>query len=104
MTVRRPGRRGSATRSFRAPDGREWTITVRSPGASNVMVVFQQADRTRSVEDRYAWWVSRAAEASDVTARLTPATVLGELTDDDLVLLFRKSIPIASQTPRFEPA
>ena len=103
MTVRRPGRRGSATRAFRAPDGGAWTVTVRSPGASNVMVVFQQADRARSVEDRYAWWVSRAPEASDVTARLTPADVLGALSDGALADLFRKSIPIASQTPRFEP-
>ena len=103
MTVRRPGKRSAAARTFRAPDGRSWTATVRSPGASNVMVVFQHPDRTRAVEDRYAWWVSRAPEASDVTARLTPATVLDALDDAELTQLFRKSIPIASQTPRFEP-
>lgn len=103
MTVRRPGKRGSATRTFRAPDGLVWTATVRSPGASNVAVVFQHPDRTRSIEDRYAWWVSRAPEASDVTARLTPATVLDALTDVDLAQLFRKAIRIQSTTPRFEP-
>jgi hypothetical protein len=103
VTVRRPGKRSAATRAFPAPDGRTWTVRVQSPGASNVMVVFQHPDRTRAVEDRYASWVSRAPEASDVTARLTPATVLDALTDADLVQLFRKSIPIASQTPRFEP-
>ena len=103
MTVRRPGKRSAAARAFRAPDGRSWTATVRSPGASNVMVVFQLAERTPAVGDRYAWWVSRAPEASDVTARLTPADVLGALSDGALADLFRKSIPIASQTPRFEP-
>ncbi len=103
MTVRRPGKRSSATRDFRAPDGRTWTVTVRSPGASTAMVVFLHPDRSRSGEDRYAWWVSRAPEASDVTARLTPGTVARELTEADLTLLFRKAILIASQTPRFEP-
>jgi hypothetical protein len=103
VTVRRPGKRRSATRTFQAPDGRTWSATVRSPSSSNVMVVFQHPDRTRSTEDRYAWWVSRAPEASDVTARLTPSVVLDALGDAELTQLFRKSIPIASQTPRFEP-
>ncbi len=103
MTVRRPGKRASATRAFRAPDGLAWTVVVQTPGASNAVVVFRHPDRARSASDRYATWVSRAPEASDVTARLTPAAVLAELADADLVQLFRKSIPIASQTPRFEP-
>ena len=61
------------------------------------------ASAARATEDRYAWWVSRAPEASDVTARLTPADVLRGLDDAELAQLFRKSIPIASRTPRFEP-
>ncbi len=103
MTVRRPGKRGSAERPFRAPDGRTWTASVRTPGASNAMVVFLHPDRTQASEDRYAWWVSRAPEASDVTARLTAEQVFAEVGDEGLVQLFRKSIPIASRTPRFEP-
>ena len=102
MTVRRPGKRASAARPFRAADGRTWTASVRSPGASNAMVVFQHPDRARASEDRYAWWLSRAPEASDVTARLTPADVLRGLTDEALGQLFRRAVPIASQTPRFE--
>jgi hypothetical protein len=103
VTVGRPGKRTTAARDFRAPDGRTWTVNVRSPGASNTMVVFLHSDRTRAAEDRYAWWVSRAPEAADVTARLTPATVLRELTDADLAQLFRKAILITAGTPRFEP-
>ncbi len=103
MTVRRPGKRASAERAFRAPDGRTWTVAVQTPGASNAVVVFRHPERAQSASDRYATWVSRAPEALDVTARLTPSRVLGELTDADLAQLFRKSIPIASQTPRFEP-
>jgi len=103
VTVRRPGKRSNAERPFRAPDGRTWTVQVRTPGASNAVIVFQHPDRTQSAGDRYATWVSRGPEASDVTARLTPATVLGALSDVDLGQLFQRSILIAGQTPRFEP-
>lgn len=103
MTVGRPGKRANAARPFRAPDGATWTAVVRSPGASQVMVVFQHPDRTRTALDRYAWWANHGPEADDVTARLTPATVLRALDDTSLADLFRRSIPIAAQTPRFEP-
>jgi hypothetical protein len=103
VTVRRPGRRTNAARPFRAADGLTWTAEVRAPGASQVMVVFQHPDRTRTALDRYAWWANPGPEADDVTARLTPATVLGGLDDAALGELFRRSIPIAAPTPRFEP-
>ena len=103
MTVRRPGKRRNAARAFRAPDGLSWTAEVRTPGSSQVMVVFEHPDRTRNALDRYAWWAYAGPEAADVTARLTPASVLGQLDDATLTDLFRRSIPIAAQTPRFEP-
>lgn len=103
MTVGRPGKRTSAARAFRAPDGATWTAVLRSPGSSQLMVVFQHPDRTRTALDRYAWWITRGPEASDVTARLTPSVVLRDLGDEELAHLFRRSIPIAAQAPRFEP-
>ena len=103
MTVRRPGSRKNAARAFAAPDGVRWTAEVRAPGASQVMVVFLHPDRTRSSLDRYAYWANPGPEAEDVTARLTPATVLRALDDAALGDLFRRSIPITSGTPRFEP-
>jgi hypothetical protein len=103
VTVRRPGRRSNAARTFQTADGTRWTAQVRAPGASQVMVVFLHADRTRSALDRYAYWANPGPEAEDVTARLTPATVLRDLDDAALAELFRRSIPIAAQTPRFEP-
>lgn len=103
MTVRRPGKRRNAARAFRAPDGLAWTAEVRAPGASQVMVVFQHPDRTQSTLDRYAWWANPGPEAEDVTARLTPARVLDALDDAALAELFRRAIPIAARTPRFEP-
>ena len=103
MTVGRPGKRKSAARAFRAPDGATWTAVLRSPGSSQIMVVFQHPDRTRASLDRYAWWITSGPEATDVTARLTPADVLRGLGDGELSDLFRRSIPITAQTPRFEP-
>lgn len=103
MTVGRPGKRKSAARPFRAPDGATWTAVLRAPGSSQIMVVFQHPDRTRTRLDRYAWWITHGPEATDVTARLTPSAVLHDLGDEELTQLFRRSIPIASQTPRFEP-
>ena len=43
-------------------------------------------------------------QALDVTARLQAEDVLHALTEDELRALFRKSMPISSQIPRFEPA
>ena len=103
MTVRRPGKRSNARRPFRAPDGAVWTAEVRAPGASQAMVVFLHPDRTRTALDRYAYWAYAGPEAEDVTARLTPARVLDALDDAALAELFRRAIPIAAQTPRFEP-
>lgn len=89
-------------RAFRSPDGIAWTATARAPGASNVMVVFLHPDRSTTARDRYAWWVSAGPEARDVTARLSAAAVLAALSDADLTDLFRRSMPIANNVPRFE--
>ncbi|HEY0776410.1 MAG TPA: hypothetical protein VGD56_00460 [Gemmatirosa sp.] len=89
-------------RAYRGGDGATWTVTARAPGASNVMIVFLHPDRTTTARDRYAWWVSAGPEARDVTARLGAAEVLAALGDADLAELFRRSMPIDSNIPRFE--
>jgi hypothetical protein len=83
-------------RSFTGPDGTAWRIDVRSPGASNAMVVFRHPDARTSGLDRYAWYISRGAEAHDVTARLNGKTVLDSLSDPDLARLFRRSMPVST--------
>ena len=98
----RMGLQDSARRAFRMPDGVTWTAEVRSPGASNAMVVFLHPDGTGR-RNRYAWWISHASEARDVTARLAAATVLGQLDDAALLKLWRRSMPVDSTIPRFEP-
>jgi len=90
-------------RAFRSPDGTPWGVEVRSPGASNAMVVFHHPDAATSARNRYAWYLAPSAVGERSDARLVPATVLGVLTDRDLALLFRRSMPISSQVPRFEP-
>jgi len=98
------GRKKSAARPFDGPDGTRWSVEVRWPSATNAMVVFHYPDAGTTSRNRYAWWIVSGPEARDVTARLDAKTVLDSLTDDDLKALFRKSMPISSQVPRFEPA
>src|SRR5437868_2414131 len=97
------GRRRAPRRAFRAVDGVDWGVEVRTPSASNAMVVFHHPDPNTTSRTRYAWWISDGPQSHDVTARLKPADVLAQLTEDDLRTLFRKSMPIANQIPRFEP-
>jgi hypothetical protein len=91
-------------RYFEAPDGARWGVEVRSPGASNVMVVFHHPDGRSSRRNRYAWSLWSGAEARDVTARLDRAMVLGRLTDADLARLFRRSMPVNTATQEYAPA
>ena len=91
-------------RAYTAPDGTTWGVEVRTPSASNAMLVFVHPDPTSSMRNRYAWWLSNGPTASDVTARLTPKQVMDALTDADIVRLFKRSVPISSQVPRWEPA
>jgi hypothetical protein len=96
------GLQDSARGAFRGPDGTAWTVEVRSPGASNAMVVFLHPNPL-SRQDRYAWWLSDGPQASDVTARLVAQTVLDQLDERTLLRLYRKSMAVDSRVPRFEP-
>lgn len=90
-------------RPFRAPDGRTWGVEVRAPGSSNAMIVFHHPDAGSTRRNRYAWWLTHGPEARDVTARLAPKTVLDGLDEREIQRLFRRSMPIESGVPRFEP-
>lgn len=91
-------------RSFTGPDGTEWKVDVESPGSSNAVVVFRHPDGRTARLDRYAWYLSRGAEAHDVTARLKPRAVLDSLADADVSRLFRRSMPISTVWGAPEPA
>ena len=68
------------------------------------MVVFVHPDPNSSMRNRYAWWISSGPESRDVTARMTPKQVMAALDPAEIARLFRRSMPISSQVPRWEPA
>ena len=79
-------------RNFTGPDGVRWGVEVRSPGASNAMVVFHHPDGSRL--NRYGWLIWHGPESRSVTARLKPAEVLKSLDDANVARLFRRSMPV----------
>ena len=83
-------------RTFTGPDGTIWRVDVRSPGASNAMLVFRHPNGQASRLDRYAWYIARGPEAQDVTARLDRGAVLDSLADADVQRLFRRSMPVST--------
>jgi len=78
-------------RNFSA-DGVTWGVEVRSPGASNAMVVFHHPGGSRL--NRYGWLIWHGPESRSVTSRLKPKDVLQSLEDGDLRRLFRRSMPV----------
>lgn len=83
-------------REFRSPDGTVWIVQVRVPGASNAMVVFRHQDGRTTRQDRYAWYLSSAASASDVTSRLDRKALERSITNDELARLFRRSMLVSA--------
>lgn len=83
-------------RTFQSPDGTVWTVVVRLAGASNAMVVFLHPDGRTARKDRYNWYNAHGPEARNVTARLDPASVEQALTEDQIALLFRRSMLISA--------
>ena len=83
-------------RSFTGPDGTPWKVEIQSPGSSNAMVLFRHPDGRTTRLDRYAWYITRGAEAQDVTARLDRRSVLDSLADADFQRLFRRSMPVST--------
>ena len=68
------------------------------------MVLFRHQDGRTARLDRYAWYISRGAEAHDVTARLKTRAVLDSLSDADVSRLFRRSMPVSTVHGVPEPA
>jgi len=88
-------------KSFRSPDGVWWGVNVKAPSHSNAMVVFLHPDGTVSRKDRYAWFNSSAAGASDPRSHLDPAGVLERLDESTLARLFRRSMPVHVDRPSY---
>lgn len=86
---------------FHGPDGTSWGVEVQSPSSSSALVVFHHPNGRTARLDRYSWYQEDGAIANDVTARLNPNELLGRLGDDQLRLLFRRSMPINTRWPRY---
>jgi hypothetical protein len=78
-------------------DGTPWRIEVRSPGASNAIVVFTHPDPRRTRESRYAHYLWKGPESQNVSGRIDPGAVYASLDDAVLARLFRRSMPIAGR-------
>ncbi len=88
-------------RPFHGPDGTTWSVDVKVPSYSSAMVVFRNPDSETARRDRYAWYNAHTPEARDPRARLTPKAVLESLTDMQIALLFRRSMPIHEDRPGY---
>ncbi|MFN8580979.1 MAG: hypothetical protein U0163_08405 [Gemmatimonadaceae bacterium] len=84
-------------KSFRSPDGMQWSVTVKVPSHSSAMVVFAPVGEATSRHDRYAWLNSHTPDANDPCARLKPADVLASLDDANLARLFRRAMPVHTE-------
>ena len=84
------------TRSYISPDGTNWSVQVMLPGATNAMIVFEHPDGATSRHDRYNWVNIAGPGARNVTSRADATAVLRELTDTQIALLFRRSMPIST--------
>ena len=91
-------------RPFEGPDGIRWGVEARSPGASNVMIVFHHPDGRTSRNDRYAWYNWHGPESRSVTARIDLDSALKSLSDVELARLFRRSMRVAASPPPYNPS
>jgi len=83
-------------RSYTSPDGTSWTVEIVLPGATNAMIMFEHPDGATSRRDRYNWVNIAGPGARNVTSRAEAAAVMRELTDVQIALLFRRSMPIST--------
>lgn len=92
-----PRRKKKTTmRRFEGADGTAWGVEVMLPSHSSAMVVFHHPDGGTARRDRYNWYNADVPDARDVKARLDPSAVLAGLTDQQLALLFRRSMAISA--------
>ena len=80
---------------FRGPDGTNWGVEVKLPGASNAMIVFHHPAGKTARNDRYAWVNWSGPESRSVTSRVSAEKVREKLNDENLAELFRRSYPIS---------
>jgi len=86
-------------KTYTAPDGTTWSVSVQTPGSSNAIILFRHPDGRSSRLDRYNWIISRGPESRSVTARLDPKKVLEGLDAGTIMRLFQRSMPVSRTDP-----
>ena len=89
-------------KTFTAPDGTTWGVSIQVPGSSRAVIVFRHPGGTSARLDRYNWVISQGPEARSVTSRLDPSRVLDSLHAADIARLFARSMPVSRQDPLTE--
>ncbi|CAN5580094.1 hypothetical protein BH09GEM1_BH09GEM1_43810 [soil metagenome] len=89
----------TAAKTYTAPDGTVWGVSIRGLSSSNSMVVFRHPYGGSSSLDRYNWVINQGPESRSVTARQTAESVLEGLDDPSLVRLFGRSMPVSRPDP-----
>ena len=89
-------------KTYTAPDGTTWGVTIQVPGSSKAMIVFRHPDGGSTRLDRYNWVISQGPEARSVTSRLDPNRVLDSLHAAEIARLFARSMPVSRQDPLTE--
>jgi len=90
-------------KSFHGPDGSNWGVEVQVPGSSNAMIVFHHPGGLTARLDRYAWFIWNGPESRSVTSRVPVEKVMAALTPERIALLFRRSMPVATERPALAP-
>ena len=85
---------------FRGPDGTNWGVEVKLPGASNAMIVFHHPAGKTAQHDRYAWLNWSGPESRSVTSRVSGEKVREKLNEENLTELFKRSFPISRAAVR----
>ena len=89
-------------KTYTAPDGTTWGVTIQVPGSSRAVIVFRHPGGTSARLDRYNWVISQGPEARSVTSRLDPERVLDSLHAAEITRLFARSMPVSRQDPLTE--
>jgi hypothetical protein len=88
-------------RVYQSPDGTAWGVDVKVPSFSSAMVVFKHPDGETARRDRYGWYNAHTATSNDPRARLKDKDVLEALTDREIAMLFRRSMPVTTAWPSY---
>ncbi len=88
-------------RPFKGPDGTMWGVQVQMPSHSGAMVLFHHPNGETARLNRYAWINAPTETAHDPRTSLKAAALDSQLSERDIARLFRRSMPVQTNWPRY---